>query len=89
MSVNRNETKLSQVSDDIEDIQEDVEGIEQDVDEIQKDIDEIHDEIEEDPDTKHLEHIKKTLASLIREMELLHSHTETSTKKKDDSVTLL
>ncbi|MDB4984321.1 MAG: hypothetical protein JWM20_500 [Patescibacteria group bacterium] len=91
MSVNRNESKLEEVSDDIEEIQEDVEGIEQDVDEIQKDIDEIqedvdeiHDEIEDDPDTKHLEHIKKTLGALIKEMEMLHSHTQTPSKKKKE-----
>lgn len=94
MSVNRNETTLAEVSEDIDEIQEDVEGIEQDIDEIQEDIDEIQEdvddiqeEIEEDPDTKHLEHIKKTLGSLIKEMELLHSHTTKPMKRTPDKKT--
>ena len=82
MSVNRNETTLAEVSEDIDEIQEDVEEIQEDIDEIQEDVDEIHDEIEEDPDTKHLEHIKKTLAALIKEMELLHTHTDKTSQKK-------
>jgi peptidoglycan hydrolase CwlO-like protein len=62
MSVNRSEQHL-------EEIEQDVDEIQKDIDEIQEDVDEIHDEIEEDPDTKHLEHIKKTLANLIKELE--------------------
>ena len=51
MSVNRQEHKLEEVSEDIEDIQEDMEEIQKDVEEIEKDVDEIQkdvDEIQED-----------------------------------------
>ena len=53
MSVNRQATQLTEVSEDIEEIQEDMEEIQEDVEEIEKDVDEIQkdiDEIQEDVD---------------------------------------
>lgn len=83
MSVNRNESRLSEVSEDIQEIQQDVEGIEHDVDEIQEDIEDIQEDIEEDDeDSKHLEQIKTTFAQLISELEAIKEHRKTTGKKK-------
>jgi peptidoglycan hydrolase CwlO-like protein len=48
ISVNRHESQLHEISEDVEDIQEDIEEISDDVEDIQEDIEEIHDEIEEE-----------------------------------------
>ncbi len=47
MSVNRQASKLSEVSEDIDEIQEDIEGIEKDIDEIQEDVEDIQEDVEE------------------------------------------
>lgn len=71
MSVNRSESRLHEVSQDIEEIQEDVESIEEDIDEIQEDIQE--DDVVDSEQSKHLEHIRTTLAQLIAEVEGMKS----------------
>ena len=47
MSVNRQASKLEEVSEDIEDIQEDIEEISEDIEEISEDVDEIEKDIDE------------------------------------------
>jgi len=88
MSVNRSESRLNEVSEGIEGIQEDVDEIQENVDEIQEDVDEIQedigeiqedvDEIQEDieqeDDAAHIEHIRKTLAQLVSELEEVKRH---------------
>lgn len=74
MSVNQSASHLREVSQDIEEIQEDVEHIEEDIGEIQEDVDEIQEDLDEDDteemeQSKHLEHIRKTLSQLISEVE--------------------
>lgn len=71
MSVNRSESRLHEVSQDIEEIQEDVESIEEDIDEIQEDIEE--DDVVDSEQSKHLEHIRTTLSQLIAEVEGMKS----------------
>ncbi len=81
MSVNRQATQLTEVSEDIEEIQEDMEEIQEDVEEIEKDMDEIQkdiDEIQEDVeeiekeeetnDSLLLTKIQSTLAELMKEL---------------------
>ncbi len=47
MSVNRHESQLHEVSEDIQEISEDIEEISEDVEDIQEDIEEIQEDIEE------------------------------------------
>ncbi len=47
MSVNRHESTLREVGEDIEEIQEDITGIEEDIEEIQEDVWEISEDLEE------------------------------------------
>ena len=81
MSVNRSEVRLDEVSEDIEEIQEDVDEIQKDVDEIQEDVDgiqedvgEIQEDIEQEDDAAHIDHIRKTLAKLVMELEEVKKH---------------
>lgn len=48
MSVNRHESRLHEVSEDIEEISEDIDEIQEDIDEIQEDVEEIQEDIEEE-----------------------------------------
>jgi uncharacterized membrane protein len=85
MSVNRQDARLHEVSQDIEDIQgnveeiqEDVEGIEEDVEEIQEDVEEIHDEQEEDASDaeevtlNHIQNLINQLSQDVKELKERH-----------------
>lgn len=78
MTVNRHDTTLIEVHEDIEDIQEDVEDIQKDVEEISEDMEDISEDIDKDDAEEEkakkttdqkLEKIEAALQSLIRDIE--------------------
>jgi low affinity Fe/Cu permease len=83
MSVNRQDARLHEVSqdieeiqEDVEEIQEDVEGIEEDVEEIQEDVEEIQEDHEEeeiitDKEEVTLNHIQTLLNQLAQDVKEL------------------
>ena len=88
MSVNRQDEKLTSVSEDIEfiqedveEIQKDVEGIEKDVDEIQKDVEGIEediDEIQEDVEgiEKDIDEIQEDVEEIEKEVDVIQENVE-------------
>jgi biopolymer transport protein ExbB/TolQ len=87
MTVNRQETQLAEVSEDVEDISEDVEEISKDVEEISEDIDDIQEDVEELSEaqegeeaaesaeevaySRKIERIEATLGKLVEEVQSL------------------
>ena len=78
MSINRQEAKLHEVTEDIEEISEDIEDIQEDVEELGEDFEEFSDDLEEDDKkeeayrserNKNLQKMETTLQSIIAEIE--------------------
>lgn len=82
MSVNRQEERITEVSEDVEEIFEDVEEISKDVDAIQEDVEDLGDEIEEDDledsaerreDLKRIANIETAIRELLNEVREIRS----------------
>ena len=89
MSVNRQDARLHEVSQDIEEIQEDVEEIQEDVEGIEKDVDEIQQDVEEIQEDvegieEDVEEIQEDVEGIEKDVDEIQQDVEEEDKCEDN-----